>query len=173
MAEDVVSLSSRLARLPTVDRERALAEIADEALRVCLGEMLAVDEDDRRLDPMSGVGMAPVLVRQCAEALLQVPDRLGGFQVLRSLLRGGVSGDGGGRPPRGTPGCRASSRGSGCGTVNTHCRKRCAGNTSSTRCAAVLAMRRPPQRGQITQDLQEKATMQSWAHGSQRSHMKP
>jgi len=61
------------------------------------------------------------------------------------------------RPPEITPGRRAGTR----------------GITSSTRCAALRAMRRAPHEGQNPRRLQENATRFSWAQPAQRRRRKP
>jgi hypothetical protein len=47
------------------------------------------------------------------------------------------------------------------GSESTHCRTGTEGSTRSTRCAAVFAMRRPAQLGQMPRALQENATRRS------------
>jgi hypothetical protein len=59
------------------------------------------------------------------------------------------------------------------GTVKTHCRNAARGNTRVTRCAAVSAMRRAVQLGQMPRDLQENATTISPLHAWHRTRQKP
>jgi hypothetical protein len=59
------------------------------------------------------------------------------------------------------------------GGDNTHWRTGTSGMTRSTRCAAVPAIRRPPQDGHMPRDLQENATTRSSLQVSQPIRRKP
>ena len=60
-----------------------------------------------------------------------------------------------------------------CGRLRTHCRTGTTGNTSSTRCAARSAIRRPPQLGQTALPLQENGTSRLSPHRPQRNRANP